>query len=205
MSDVSPAAAPAAEELVFTALGGLGEIGMNTYLYGLGPPDARRWLMVDLGLTFPGDHEPGVDVVLPDLRFIESERAALEGIVITHAHEDHIGAVIESWPRLQAPLYATPFTVGMLRAKLVEYGAGLEIDIREIPVGGRFSVGPFDLEFVTMSHSIPETSGVAIRTPLGLHFHTSDWKLDDAPLVGIADGYGQAAGTRARRRGDTDL
>jgi ribonuclease J len=93
------------DELVFTALGGLGEIGMNVYLYGLGPPEARRWLMVDLGLTFPGDSEPGVDVVLPDLRFMIANRQALDGIVITHAHEDHIGAVIDSWPDLRAPIY----------------------------------------------------------------------------------------------------
>ena len=116
------------DELVFVALGGLGEIGMNAYLYGFGPEDARRWLMVDCGITFPeGENDPGIDVILPDVRFIEENRADLAGIVITHAHEDHIGAVIELWPRLKAPIYATPFTAGMLKSKLAEYGNSLQI------------------------------------------------------------------------------
>mgnify|MGYP001821887099 CR=1 FL=1 len=133
-------------ELVFTALGGLGEIGMNVYLYGLGPPEARRWLMVDLGLTFPGDSEPGVDVVLPDLRFMIENRQALDGIVITHALEDDIGAVIDSWPELRVPIYGTPFTMGMLRAKLAQYGGDLKPEVHEIKPDSRFSVGAFDLE-----------------------------------------------------------
>jgi ribonuclease J len=172
------------DELVFMALGGLGEIGMNVYLYGLGPPDARRWLMVDLGITFPGEAEPGVDVVLPDLRFIEEEKAALEGIVLTHAHEDHLGAVIELWPRLRAPIWATPFTAGMLAAKLADNGGRLKLPVNTVKLGSRFRVGSFDLEFVTMAHSIPEPSGVVIRTPLGLVFHSGDWKFDQTPLVG---------------------
>ena len=109
-------------ELVFAALGGLGEIGMNAYLYGLGEARQRRWLMVDLGLTFPGEGEPGVDVVLPDLRFIAENRKQLAGLVLTHAHEDHIGAVIDMWPRIGCPIYATPFTAGMLRSKSTEFG-----------------------------------------------------------------------------------
>ena len=110
---------PAArDELVFMALGGIGEIGMNCYLYGLGPPDDRQWLMVDLGITFPeGENDPGIDVILPDLRFIEEERASLAGLVLTHAHEDHLGAVIELWPRLQVPIYATPFTAALLKSQ----------------------------------------------------------------------------------------
>jgi len=172
-------------ELVFLALGGLGEIGMNAYLYGVGPPDARKWLMVDLGITFPeGEDDPGVDVIFPDLRFIEAEKAALAGIVITHAHEDHIGAVIELWERLGVPVYGTPFTVGMLKAKLAEYGARLSIPIREIPLNGRFQAGPFDVEMIEMSHSIPESSALAIRTPLGLVVHTGDWKFDRTPVIG---------------------
>ncbi|MEM7749131.1 MAG: ribonuclease J [Pseudomonadota bacterium] len=171
-------------ELVFVALGGLGEIGMNVYLYGIGPPDDREWLMVDLGITFPGEHEPGVDIVLPDLRFIEAEAQALSGIVITHAHEDHIGAVIEMWPRLRAPVYTTPFAAGMLKAKLAEFGAAKAPDIKEINPESRFQVGSFDLEYISMSHSIPETSGLVIRTDKGTVFHTADWKLDQAPLVG---------------------
>ena len=166
------------------ALGGLGEIGMNVYLYGIGPPDDREWLMVDLGITFPGEAEPGVDIVLPDLRFIQAESHKLAGIVITHAHEDHIGAVMELWPSLRAPVYATPFACGMLKAKLAEFAGGSKIDIHEVPSQGRFSAGGFDLEFVAMSHSIPETCGLVMRTPHGTVFHTADWKLDDAPLVG---------------------
>lgn len=172
------------DELVFLALGGLGEIGMNAYLYGLGSKKSRKWLMVDLGITFPGEGEPGVDVVLPDLQFIETERENLAGIVITHAHEDHIGAVIELWPKLQVPVYATPFTVGMLRAKLAQFGGRMAIEINEIPLGGRFEAGPFDVELVSMAHSIPETSGLILRTPVGTALHTSDWKLDPEPMIG---------------------
>ncbi len=165
-------------------LGGLGEIGLNVYLYGIGPEDARRWLMVDLGLTFANENEPGVEVVLPDLRFIEEERGALAGIILTHAHEDHFGAVIDMWPRLRAPIYATPFTAGMLRSKIAENGGREKLPITVVDLGSRFKVGPFDVELVTMAHSIPEPSGVAIRTPHGIIFHTADWKLDRTPLVG---------------------
>jgi ribonuclease J len=174
-----------ADELVFLALGGLGEVGMNCYLYGLGQGGRRRWLMVDLGITFPeGEFDPGVDVILPDLKYIEAQRGALDGIVLTHAHEDHLGAVIELWPRLQVPVYATPFTAAFLRAKLAENGGGLKIPIREVGLGAKFDVGPFACEYVHMAHSIPEPMGLAIRTPHGLVFHTGDWKLDQQPVVG---------------------
>jgi ribonuclease J len=174
-------------ELVFLALGGLGEIGMNAYLYGYGPPDARKWLMVDLGITFPeGEDDPGIDVIFPDLRFIEEEKSTLAGLVITHAHEDHIGAVIDLWPRIGVPIYATPFTAGMLKAKLAEYGNRLQIPIREVPLNGRFQAGPFDVEMIEMSHSIPESSALAIRTPAGLVVHTGDWKIDRTPIIGGA-------------------
>ncbi len=173
------------DELVFMALGGLGEIGMNVYLYGFGPANARKWLMVDLGITFPGETEPGADVVLPDLRFIIAEKHALVGLVLTHAHEDHIGAVLDLWPQLGCKIYATPFTAGMVRSKQAEYGrSNMKLPITEVPLGGRISVAPFDIEFVTLAHSIPEPSGLAIRTPAGLVFHTGDWKLDKTPLVG---------------------
>lgn len=172
-------------ELVFGALGGLGEIGMNAYLYGVGPRNARKWLLVDLGITFPeGEFDPGVDVIFPDIRFLEDERNALSGIVITHAHEDHIGAVLELWPRLQAPVFCTPFATGMLKAKRAGYGGSDDLEITEVPADGQFNVGPFDVELVTMAHSIPETSALAIRTKHGLVVHTSDWKLDDEPVVG---------------------
>ncbi|MEO1695427.1 MAG: ribonuclease J, partial [Pseudomonadota bacterium] len=171
-------------DLVLVPLGGVGEIGMNAYLYGMGPEDDRTWLMVDLGLTFPGSDEPGVDVILPDLTFIKGERKNLAGLVITHAHEDHIGAVLELWPELEVPVYATPFAAGMLRAKSTEFGGRTLPDLHEVALGSRFSVGPFDLELIDMSHSIPETSGIAMRTPHGIVLHTADWKLDDAPYVG---------------------
>ncbi|MDP1909224.1 MAG: ribonuclease J, partial [Hyphomicrobium sp.] len=176
---------PGGDELVFVALGGLGEIGMNAYLYGYGPEDARRWLMVDCGITFPeGEFDPGIDVILPDVRFIEENRADLDGIVITHAHEDHIGAVIELWPRLRAPVYATPFAAGMLKAKLAEYGNSLQIPIHIVGLDSRFKVGGFDIELFSLAHSIPEMSALAIRTPLGTVFHTGDWKLDPTPTIG---------------------
>ncbi len=171
-------------ELVFAALGGLGEIGMNAYLYGIGEARQRSWLMVDLGLTFPGDGEPGVDVVLPNVKFMAENRKQLAGLVLTHAHEDHIGAVIDMWPRLGCPIYATPFTAGMLRSKSTEYGGRVKLPINIIPLGTKFEVGPFKLEFVNLSHSIPESSGLVLRTAYGNAFHTGDWKLDQDPLVG---------------------
>jgi ribonuclease J len=166
------------------ALGGLGEIGMNVYLYGFGPPKARSWLMVDLGVTFPHESEPGADVVLPDLRFIVAEKKSLVGLVLTHAHEDHVGAVIDLWPSLECPIFATPFTSGMVKTKLGEFGGNLVLPIKEVPLSGRFKAGPFDVEFVSLTHSIPEPNGLAIRTPAGLVFHTGDWKLDPTPVVG---------------------
>lgn len=174
------------DELVFLALGGLGEIGMNVYLYGFGPEGARRWLMVDLGITFPNETEPGVDVVLPDLRFIMKEKHALDGLVLTHAHEDHVGAVIDLWPKLEVPIYATPFTAGMLRSKLAEFGGKLKLPITEIPLSGTFEAGPFGVEFLTLAHSIPEPSALVIKTPLGTVVHTGDWKFDKTPVIGPA-------------------
>jgi ribonuclease J len=171
-------------ELVFLPLGGVGEIGMNVYLYGLGPPRRRQWLMVDLGVTFPDDREPGVDIVLPDLRFITEERGNLAGILLTHAHEDHFGAVADMWPRLGVPVYGTRFTLAMLREKLQETPWRNEVPLHEVPIGGRLSIGPFDLELVNMAHSIPETSAVMIRTGLGAVLHSADWKLDSDPGVG---------------------
>ncbi|MGE0202856.1 MAG: ribonuclease J [Hyphomicrobiaceae bacterium] len=158
---------------------------MNVYLYGCGPEQRRQWLMVDLGLTFPeGEFDPGVDVILPDLRFIEEERQNLLGIVLTHAHEDHFGAVLDLWPRLKVPVYATPFTVGLLKAKMAENGVRLPIPIHKLPIGGRVTLGPFEIELVTMAHSIPEPNALAIRTPHGMVLHTGDWKIDATPVTG---------------------
>lgn len=172
-------------ELVFVALGGLGEIGKNCYLYGTGPEDDRTWIMVDLGITFPeGDFEPGVDVILPDLRFVEDEHIKLAGIVLTHAHEDHIGALLELYPRLNVPIYATPFTAGLLRAKQAEFAGHVRPDIHIVKPGSAFKVGPFDLEFVEVAHSIPEPQGLVIKTPEGTVYHTGDWKVDATPFIG---------------------
>ncbi|MBL8566296.1 MAG: ribonuclease J [Hyphomicrobiaceae bacterium] len=185
-------------EFVLTALGGMGEIGMNAYLYGVGPPGARQWLLVDLGITFPeGEFDPGVDVILPDLRFLEEERGALAGILLTHAHEDHIGAVIDLAPTLRAPIYATPFTAGMLRAKLSEFGGSVKLPINTVALGARAKIGPFEIELVSMAHSIPEPSAIAIRTEHGLALHTGDWKLDDRPYVGGASDEARLAGLGA--------
>jgi ribonuclease J len=176
-----------ASELVFLPLGGLGEIGMNCYLYGLGPETDRRWLMVDLGITFPeGEFDPGVDVILPDLTFIAERRRELEGLVLTHAHEDHFGAVIELWPQIKCPIYATPFTAALLKAKLAEFGNGIKLPINIVTPGERFAVGPFDLELIPVAHSIPEPNALAIRTSVGRVLHTGDWKLDPDPRGGAA-------------------
>ncbi|MEJ2226937.1 MAG: ribonuclease J [Alphaproteobacteria bacterium] len=184
-------------ELVFLPLGGAGEIGMNVYLYGLGPEDARQWLMVDCGVTFPDDREPGVDVVFPDLRFIEDERANLAAIVLTHAHEDHFGAVAEVWPRLRVPVYGTRFSVAMLREKLEEYPWREEVPIHEVAPGDRLDIGPFDIEIISMAHSIPDATALAIRTPLGTVLHSGDWKLDPKPGAGAPTDE-----TALRRLGD---
>ncbi|MDP9196247.1 MAG: ribonuclease J [Pseudomonadota bacterium] len=171
---------PDSKSLYFVPLGGSGEIGMNLNLYG----HAGKWLMVDLGITFADDTIPGVEVILPDPAAIEACQKDLAGIVITHAHEDHIGAVGYLWPRLKCPVYTTPFAAEVLRGKLEEKEFGRKVPIRVVPVGGRFSVGPFDLEMIGLTHSIPEPTALAIRTPAGTVLHTGDWKLDDTPLVG---------------------
>ena len=171
-------------DFVFLPLGGVGEIGMNLYLYGYGPEGAREWLIVDMGVTFGGEQEPGVDVILPDIRFIEEERHNIAGLLLTHAHEDHFGAVTDLWPALAGiPVYATPFTAEMLKPKLAEIGLVNGFPLQVIPMGDRRKIGPFDVELISMSHSIPEPSAVVIRTPLGAALHTGDWKLDDNPLT----------------------
>lgn len=171
-------------DFVFLPLGGVGEIGMNLYLYGYGRDGAREWLIVDMGVTFGGEAEPGVEVILPDIRFIEEERHNIAGLLLTHAHEDHFGAVIDLWPQLAGvPVYATPFTAEMLKSKLAEIGLVNGFPLHVMPLGDRRSIGPFDVELISMSHSIPEPSAVVIRTPLGAALHTGDWKLDENPLT----------------------
>jgi ribonuclease J len=173
------------QELVFAPLGGVGEIGMNLSIYGLGSGNRRQWLVVDVGVSFAAEeHLPGVDLILPDVRYLEAERKNLAGIVITHAHEDHFGALLELWPRLKVPVYATPFTAALLEAKCAGEPGAPEIPVKVIPVGGRFTVGAFDIELVTMAHSIPEANALMIRTPCGTVLHTGDWKIDPTPILG---------------------
>lgn len=171
------------DELVYLPLGGAGEIGMNLYLYGLGPPAGRQWIMVDLGIAFGDLRDPGIDVILPDTSFIEEERSNLHGIVLTHAHEDHFGAVAYLWPRLKVPVYATKFTAGLLAAKLTEFGLEDEVPVKVIASRSRFGIGPFDIELIDMAHSIPEPNALAIRTSLGTVLHSGDWKIDTAPVI----------------------
>lgn len=168
------------DELLFLALGGAGEIGMNLNLYGYG----GQWLMLDCGITFGDDRAPGVDVLLPDPGFIVERREKLAGLVVTHAHEDHLGAIPYIWDRLRCPVYATPFAAAVLRAKLQEASFGDDVPITVVPMSGKFSVGPFELELVTLTHSIPEPNAVVLRTPVGTVLHTGDWKLDPDPVLG---------------------
>ncbi|MFG1411330.1 ribonuclease J [Xanthobacter sp. VTT E-85241] len=171
-------------ELVFAPLGGVGEIGMNLGLYGFGPRRARKWLMMDLGMSFAGDEAPGVDLVLPDIRFLEKEKANIVGLILTHGHEDHVGAVIDLWPRLKCPIYTTAFTAGLLEAKRWGEPGAPNIPVNVVRAGARISIGPFEVEFIPVAHSIPDSHAVAIRTSLGLVLHTGDWKLDPTPVVG---------------------
>ena len=173
-----------AQELVFAPLGGVGEIGMNLAIYGLGDERRRQWLAVDCGVSFAAEeHLPGVDLILPDIRFPEEERKNLHAIVLTHAHEDHFGGLLELWPKLKVPVYATPFSAALLRAKCAGEANAPDIPVTVIDCGGRFQVGPFDVELVTMSHSIPEANALIIRTPRGTVLHTGDWKIDPRPIL----------------------
>src|SRR5579871_5429820 len=158
----------AVDELVFLPLGGSNEIGMNFNCYGYGPAHDRKWIVVDVGVTFGDDTTPGVEIIMPDPAFIEEYADDILGVILTHAHEDHIGAMGWLWPRLKAPIYATPFTAFLLREKLRERGVMEQAKITEVP----------------LTHSIPEPNGLAIRTPLGVVLHTGDWKIDPDPLLG---------------------
>ena len=174
----------ALNELVFVPLGGIGEIGMNLALYGFGPADNREWIAIDCGVSFAGPEMPGVDLILPDTTFLESERHSLKAIIITHAHEDHYGAVLDLWPRLKAPVYATPFTAALLSAKREGEPGAAKVPVTIFKAGDRFDVGPFSIEAVNVTHSIPEPVALAIRTPLGTVLHTGDWKIDPTPGLG---------------------
>jgi len=171
-------------ELIFAPLGGCREIGMNLNAYGYGPPDDRRWLVVDVGVTFGDDSTPGVDLIMADPVYLEAYADQIEAIVLTHAHEDHIGAIGWLWPKLRAPIYATPFTAYLVAEKLRERGLAGEADLRIMQLQETRRFGPFEVELVTLTHSIPEPNGLAIRTPLGTVLHTGDWKIDPDPLIG---------------------
>ena len=171
-------------DLVFCALGGLGEIGMNAALYGFGSPHRRKWLMVDCGLSFAGPDLPGIDLVFPDVTFIEKIRRDLVGLIITHAHEDHIGALADLWPRLGCQVYATKFAAGLLEVKRLNEPNAPRIPISIMTPGDRLDLEPFEVEVIAMAHSIPESTGLALRTPLGTVVHTGDWKIDATPVIG---------------------
>jgi ribonuclease J len=176
----------ASGQFVFAPLGGVGEIGMNLSIYGLGDERRRQWMIVDIGVSFAAEeHLPGVDLIFPDIRYLVEERRNITGIVLTHAHEDHFGALFDLWPQLRVPVYATPFTAALIEAKRASEPGAPEIQVKVIPLGGRFTVGPFDVELVSMAHSIPESNALIVRTPRGNVLHTGDWKLDPTPVIGL--------------------
>ncbi|MCG2842383.1 ribonuclease J [Sandaracinobacter sp. RS1-74] len=168
------------DELIFLPLGGSGEIGMNVNLYGC----RGKWIMCDLGMTFGDPSLPGIELVLPDLQFIEDRREDLLGVLLTHGHEDHIGAIPYLAGDLGVPLYATPFTAGLIRRKLEDEGLAGDVKLNVVPMGGEVALGPFRARYVALAHSIPEGNGLVIDTPHGRLFHTGDWKLDDRPILG---------------------
>jgi ribonuclease J len=173
------------DELTFAPLGGVGEIGMNLSVYGVGNRQQRSLLAVDLGVSFGNeDHLPGIDLIMPDITFLEKERKNLLGIVLTHAHEDHFGAMIDLWPRLRVPVYASPFCAALLEAKCASERNAPEIPVKVVQQGERFELGPFSIEMIAVAHSIPEACALAIRTEIGTVLHTGDWKIDPAPVLG---------------------
>ena len=175
----------AQNELVFAALGGVGEIGMNLSIYGFGDERRRQWIIVDCGVSFASEeHLPGVDLILPDIRYLIEERSNILALVLTHGHEDHMGALIDLWPRLKVPIYATPFTAALFEARRASEPGAPKIPIQVVPLGGHLQIGPFALDFINVAHSIPESNALAIRSPVGTVLHTGDWKIDPTPLIG---------------------
>lgn len=172
-------------ELVFLPLGGCGEIGMNLNAYGYGPAHDRRWIIIDVGVTFGGEDTPGIDLIMPDVSFFEEQGDRIDAIFLTHAHEDHIGAIGLLLPHLRtkAPIYATAFTAHLATAKLIERGQG-HVNINVVPLGGEIETGPFSVRYITLTHSIPEPNALALKTPLGTILHTGDWKIDPDPMLG---------------------
>ena len=175
----------AGPELVFAPLGGIGEIGMNFSIYGFGDERRRQWLIVDCGVSFASEEQlPGVDLILPDIRYLLEERRNILGLVLTHAHEDHMGALIDLWPKLNVPLYATPFAAALFEARRLSEPGAPTIPVNVVPLNGSIALGPFTVDFINVAHSIPESNALAIRTALGTVVHTGDWKIDLTPVVG---------------------
>ncbi len=172
------------EELLFCPLGGSGEIGMNMNLFAYGKEDNQKWIIVDMGVTFADDSIPGVDLIMPDPGFIIDKKDDLLGIVLTHAHEDHIGAVAHIWPELKCKLFATPFTAALLTEKFKEKKIDITSFLKIVPLNSKIKLGDFEIDFVTLTHSILEPNGLSIKTPLGTILHTGDWKIDPNPLIG---------------------
>ncbi|MDA8757626.1 ribonuclease J [Candidatus Pelagibacter bacterium] len=172
------------EELLFCPLGGSGEIGMNMNLYAYGKENNKKWIIVDMGVTFADDSIPGIDLIMPDPGFIIDKKDDLLGIVLTHAHEDHIGAVAHIWPELKCKLFATPFTAALITEKFKEKKIDISSFLKIVPLNSKIKLGEFDIDFVTLTHSILEPNGLSIKTPLGTILHTGDWKIDPNPLIG---------------------
>ena len=172
------------EELLFCPLGGSGEIGMNLNLYAYGKPDNQKWLIVDVGVTFADDSIPGIDLIYPDPGFIVDKKDDVLGIILTHAHEDHIGAIAHIWPNIKCNIYATPFTSVLVREKFKEKKIDISSHLKIVELNGTLELKPFKIEFVTLTHSILEPNGLKIRTPAGTILHTGDWKCDPNPLIG---------------------
>ncbi len=172
------------EELIFCPLGGSGEIGMNMNLYAYGKEDDQKWIIVDMGVTFADDSIPGIDLIFPDPGFILDKKDDLLGIVLTHAHEDHIGAVAHIWPSLKCKMYATPFTAALIYEKFKEKKIDISSYLKIVPLNSKIKLGAFEIDFVTLTHSILEPNGLSITTPLGTVLHTGDWKIDPNPLIG---------------------
>ena len=172
------------DELLYCPLGGAGEIGMNMNLYGYGQPENHKWIIVDVGITFADDSIPGIDLILPDTGFIEGRKDNLLGIVLTHAHEDHIGAISYVWPKLKCNIYATPFTATLVIEKFKEKKIDITNYLQIVKLGSSFQLGPFNIEYINLTHSILEPNGLKISTSIGNILHTGDWKCDPEPLVG---------------------
>ena len=172
------------EELLFCPLGGSGEIGMNMNLFSYGKPEAQKWIIVDIGVTFADDSIPGIDLIYPDPGFIINKKKDLLGIVLTHAHEDHIGAIAHIWPKLKCKMYATPFTAVLIKEKFKEKKIDIGENLKIVDLNGNIKLGPFKIEFITLTHSILEPNGLLIETPAGIVLHTGDWKVDPNPLIG---------------------